>query len=479
MKHLIIPQKKKGVGEYIFCRKCNRNVSTKCFENGKKIYTCKYPERQNYKASYFVPDSGNERIVKLFETRDYNTFKKEKLLFFEKLQKMGLNAQNVHAIRQMLKAEKEGRPTKLEKVPEEPEALEIELVEEQATNVEKPMNYKRVCQLFLDYMQDIGVPDYEKKNYSKKYVEEIANYLNHFATVLQRLHRIAATFPINKIGVAEVSALHHYYENEKNHKGEKKFGNHAYNKGMLVMKKLFRYLVNELDYALKNPFEKVKEKSTTPKEVDSVSLAEFEQLLEVITPENGWAIKHDRNRSYKMNHYQPWLKQAYRLAIETGERRDGLAFMRWSNINMKTSIIRILNHKLSNMEKQEIIRKIPITKSLKKLLLEMGYEKFKATDQYLIAPEQANRKTIMDKISKSFNHFIQKAGIERELSFRHLRKTYATLMYKYFGESAGQITGQSIDNIIKNYLNKEVIMLQAKNLTLEKMETKVNNLKIA
>lgn len=479
MKHLIIPQKKKGVGEYIFCRKCNRNVSTKCFENGKKIYTCKYPERQTYKASYFVPDSDNERIVKLFETRDYNTFKKEKLLFFEKLQKMGLNAQNVQTIRQYLKAEKESKKVNPLPVPEIPEATEIQLIEEQEANMEKPMDYKRVCQLFLDYMQDIGVPDYERKNYSKKYVEEIANYLNHFAIVLQRLHRKAATFQVNQISVKEVSALHQYYETEKNKRGEKKFGNHAYNKGMLVMKKLFRYLTDELEYALKNPFEKVKEKSTTPKEVDSVSLTEFERLLKVITPENGVTIKHDRNRTYKMNHYQPWLKQAYRLAIETGERRDGLAYMRWNNINMKTSIIRILNHKLSNMEKQEIIRKIPITKSLKKLLIEMGYEKYKATDQYLIAPEQANRKTIMDKISKSFNHFIQKAGIDRDLSFRHLRKTYATLMYKYFGESAGQITGQSIDNIIKNYLNKEVIMLQAKNLTLEKMETKVNNLKIA
>ena len=389
------------------------------------------------------------------------------------MKSLNVTAENVAEIREMLKEEKRtGKILALEQrnAIAAPSANASNTTALESGTGKSYLSFKKATQLFLDYMADVGVPVYEHKNYSDKYLKEVARFLRNFAIVLKKLGHNAAHLPVSKIGVKEVSALHTFYQEELNEDGTKRFGNHSYNSGMSTIKKLFTYLIEDKNYPLQNPFDKVKQKPTVTNEIDSISLEEFEALINATTDENGWAVKHDRNRTYNMNHYQDWMRFAFRLALETGERRDGIAHMRWSDIDMPNYLIKIRNHKVSNMKKVKIMRRIPITASLMELLHDMGYEENKDSQELLIAPDHDNRKTVMDKMSKAFTHFLEKAGITKDISFKHMRKTYATLMFKYFGKHAGKITGQSIETIINHYLDKEVIMIQARELSLQQME---------
>jgi|GEM_PF-1181846 len=475
--YLKIPKRERGKGEYVYCSKCKTNVNNLCKNSGKRIHTCKFPQLHRYKAVYLVPDTGGLRLSTHFNTRDYKEFKKQAIAFFEEMDSYDITLNNYNQIKEMLRERKRQQKTKKVKAKEAKRKTIVDINRIPVKVSKKPLAYKDVVQMYLDYMSDVDVPDYKKKKYAKKYIDELSRYFTHFAIVLKRLGHNPAKFPINHIGEDEVSGLHNYFENEEKDDGSPKFGPHTYNKGMAVMRKLFRYLNDEKEYNIKDPFVGVKEKVVVKDDIKTIRMDEFKKLLSVIKPENGFAIKKDRNRTYRTNFYKDWMKDAFRLALETGERRDGIAYMTWDNVNMDAQIIRLRNHKVSNMQKREVIRKIPITVGLKNLLYEMGYNEKKDSKEFIIGNEYNTRKTVMDLISKAFDHFWKLTDIDKgdKISFKHLRKTYATLMMKHFGDDASKITGQSVDTIIKHYLDKEAIMVKARHLTLSQIESKLGS----
>lgn len=479
MRYLKIPKRAKSKGEYVYCSKCKTNIDGTCKLSNKSISTCKFPHRHIFKTSYYVPGSGNKRIMEYFKTRDYKVFKDQARAWLNRMESLNITPQNLEVIKQLLKNEKEEKKT--EELPKNLSPLSPHLVANSNSSLNqsieskweilsKGISFKKACQIFLDYMADFDVPIYNQKNYSDKYLEEISRNLTYFAVSLKEANKNPHTYPFRKIGPKEVEAFYIFLTESKDEHGNNRFGNHSYNKGMLIMKKLYEYFIKKKNYKIDNPFENVKKRKTIPQDISSMSLIEFKALINAITKENGWATKKDRNRTYRFSHYQPWLCFAFRLALETGERRDGLAYMTWENVDMENRVINVRNHKVSNMEKREIIRKIPITVSLMSLLDEMGYEANKDSMSYLIAPESKVRRTVIDKMSKAFTHYLQFVNTNKSLSFKNLRKTYATLMYKYFGNVAGTITGQNIDTIIKHYLDKETIMIQARKLSLIEIE---------
>ena len=55
---------------------------------------------------------------------------------------------------------------------------------------------------------------------------------------------------------------------------------------------------------------------------------------------------------------------------------------------------------------------IAVNQDLMEVLLKLGYEQKKHSSDYIIYPERTcNVKTLMDRISKSFTHYKQVAGI--------------------------------------------------------------------
>ena len=91
--------------------------------------------------------------------------------------------------------------------------------------------------------------------------------------------------------------------------------------------------------------------------------------------------------------------------------------------------------------------------------MENGYNEYKETDKYLLAPEKIkHRETLKNQMSKGFSHFYKQLNNGRKLTFKCLRKTYITHLALSLGLNARVITRHSGDAvIIKHYLDEKVI----------------------
>jgi hypothetical protein len=57
---------------------------------------------------------------------------------------------------------------------------------------------------------------------------------------------------------------------------------------------------------------------------------------------------------------------------------------------------------------------IPVTKALKELILENGYDLYRETDNYLLAPGKIkHRETLKNQMSKGFSHYYNQLNTGR------------------------------------------------------------------
>lgn len=221
------------------------------------------------------------------------------------------------------------------------------------------------------------------------------------------------------------------------------------------MRTLYNWAARVKDYKGSNPFNHVELRNEIKKEKNIITKEEFEKLLKIVTYENG--VESTRNK----NLFKPWLTTSFKLAIETGLRREELLTLRWSDIvflDRNKLVFRISNLKVNRIRTGEndgeYIKNIPITRSLMKFLQELGYSKKKNTHGYIIdRPEETDLKYMMDLLSRSFAHFI-KLVTNRKIEFKDLRKTYITHLTIALGHNAKLFTGHSNDAILKeSYLS--------------------------
>ena len=71
-KYLKIDSRDRRKGEFVYCGECGRNINNTCWKSGKKIYTCKFPEKHQFKVSYHVPNTKSTTITAYYDTRDYD-----------------------------------------------------------------------------------------------------------------------------------------------------------------------------------------------------------------------------------------------------------------------------------------------------------------------------------------------------------------------------------------------------------------------
>ncbi len=104
-----------------------------------------------------------------------------------------------------------------------------------------------------------------------------------------------------------------------------------------------------------------------------------------------------------------------------------------------------------------IMKHIPITKGLRKLLDELGYEANKGLEKYIIAKdERTTLRTRMEIVSKAFSHYWQFTDSGKKVLLKHLRKTYLTSLVQQFGEKATLISSHSgIEVLKKHYINDQ------------------------
>ncbi len=457
-KRLKIPKRDRGKYEYIKCGKCKQVIGETCPLSKKKIGSCKFSHRHKFHLRYYVPNSGSQYITKTFNTKDYLEFKKQAREFIESLEGAVFEEENTE--------EKLSKKVATD-VKDQNQKVSV------AKNVEPilDLSFKSLFLRYVDYLNGINVPAHKYTPKDKKTIKDYIRHIKNFKEALQLKGVEVGSMLITEIGDMEVGYYHEYLVKTKKEDGSPRFSARTYNNRMADNRAFFNYVKDVLGINVTNPFEDVKKKFVKRKNF-IVELSEFEELLKVVNKRNGEYEQSDRGKIYIRNHYRTWLKDAFKLALYTGERRDGIVLMRWNFVDLKERIITLPNYKVNRIKDVDKDRLIPITVDLYNLLKKMGASKFSETENYLICPEHENRASVKDWISKSFTHYWKLLGFNPEVSFRHLRKTYVTLIYSQFGDKTKAVTDQNVDTILEYYLNKRSIVAQAKNLSLHDLEVR-------
>ena len=422
MESLNIPKGKRIKCLYIFCNKCK----TKKRGQLKSSDSCNHPlDKQVYKAIVTIPSTKKVR-TRTFTTRDIDI-----------------------AIKETLEFEKELKERDYQKE-----------VESDIINA-KPLDLDSCIKLYLDYLENINVYDYQKKIRSDSHIQQISTYLSRFDDSLRCNNINTSTLSVRHINKNHVQMFHSYINEHF------KFKNRTYNLHMDTVSQLFNFLIEIKQYELVNYFSsKIVKRKSINSRIDSLSILEFNELMNLIKPENGVEELEMSNKMHK-NHYYPWIKDAFELGLFTGRRRDEIVNMKFSDIKeIDGSPIYIetedykynLKNNLFDKNDNKKYNYTPIIADLYQLLIKMGYNEFKGTDRYLIAPDsKKTRITIKNDISKSFTFYYSQLKTKKKISFKHLRKTYITLLNNFTNGLANSITGHSGQAIIlKNYHDQKV-----------------------
>ncbi|MGV6860993.1 MAG: hypothetical protein ACWA41_04430 [Putridiphycobacter sp.] len=426
-KPLIIDKRDKVKGLFTYCQKCQRLIDNRvCGKTKKRISTCKDTDKHMFKAIVSVPGTdGAKRRTKVFRTRDIQEATLLKQAFVNELEQA--NFQSTPALKD--------KP------------------------IQKPKLMIECMAMYIGYLNNDGVAAHKVKIRTQSHIKDIERFFRYFCLSLKENdidHTLITIYQLNEKAVA---LLHNYIIDIL------EYQNKTYNKFMGAMRQFINWLIEKQDYQLKNHFVGVTRKTEV---IDKtiVSKVEFNKLLSVVIPKNGIKIYSSKERK---NFYRSWLCHAFRLALETGLRREEFMSIKFNDIvlddNGNPAFIQIENFKVNRKNgvsgtENATMKHIPVTKGLRDLLFELGYERFKREDIYIIAKdEETSLKTRIDVVSKAFTHYWQFTGIEKKAQLKHLRKTYLTALVQQFGDKANLISSHSgMDVLKKHYVNDQELM---------------------
>jgi integrase len=414
MELLTVPKKFNRCGIKVKCLHCKWQLNGKSCHQSKgktqSLNKCDHKDQHRYNAVVSVPNGKNRRRMKILDTRNFDAAMEEMRVFKEEIKINGYHktTEKIEVV----------RPTYL--------------------------NY--VCD-YLDSLSGINTPLHLVRKVTPKHLSESKLVLERFGMVLKKAGYNVEIMQLTAINDRHVEMFYKYI------KFELKLSNTTYNKYFVIMKTFFNWSIKVKEVEMKNPFAKAKLHFHT-KEKTIIKKDEFDQLLKAITLENGGIKKPYDSRSY----YRPWLKNAYRLALQTGTRTEELAVLKWSDIielENGIKVFKIQNLKVNRIQTGEDsganIRYIPITRGLNDLLVEMGLKDMVGKEEYIISRENNySTKYVMQLLSKGFSHYIKKAAT-RKIEFKDLRKTYITKLTMALGSDAKMYTGHASNEVIKNH----------------------------
>ncbi|UII19050.1 tyrosine-type recombinase/integrase [Fulvivirga ligni] len=300
---------------------------------------------------------------------------------------------------------------------------------------------------YLDYLQDLVVEDFERKNLSQPYILEQKRFVERFKNTLESKGYLPDRmgFILSK---KEVGLFHNFLI-------EKKYSAKTYNKHIVGIRTMYNAFMKE-GYIDHNPFARVRMKYTVTNP-DIIYEEELEKLFKIIRPENGH-VQIGTTRKGKKNYYRAWLKDAILLALYTGERRDGVFLLQWRHV--EENYLKIPNFKINRKQKVEDFHYVPITEDMAEFLMTL---KRGNDDDYIIEPSHENRDTLKNQCSKSFSHFWSVAGFEKRKDFKALRKTLETRLWTMLGDKSKALKRhKNLSTTIDHYLGQEEILKELK-----------------
>lgn len=419
MELLRIPSKMKRCGVKIKCLKCKWQVSEKCQLKKSRINSCKYKDKHRFHFVVCVPNTNSDRITQISNAKTFDEAMVEYLKFKEQLK---LNSY------QKLKIDMTTKPN----------GSFVPLITE-----------------YLDCLSGVNTFSHLIRKRSKSHISESRKVIERFCMILKRLGYNINIIQLDVIRDREIGYFHEYLTNEL------KLSRTSVNKHFVIMKSFVNWVIKYKMLDVKNYFSKA-QLIFQKTEKTIITQKEFEDLIEATTYENGWGFHSGEKR----NHFKKWLPFAFRLALHTGTRMEELVNLRWCNIIELESGVQVIkidnlkvNRILTGYDKGEHLRYIPMTKSLLRLLIEMGYNEKKNTNQYILDTEVYLSKEYKIRfISRSFGHYI-KIVSKRKIQFKDLRKTYITRLSMLLGENTKMFSGHADTEVLKNhYISSKYIV---------------------
>jgi integrase len=420
-------KKTKVKGLFIFCTKCKKRITNNCGDSGKRISSCKNIDKHKYKLRVCIP--GNESAVKtkVFETRDPNQVVLDAFAYRAELESCNYM----------------------------PKIIETKTV--------TPTTLLEAMAFYIAYLNNDTPHQQEHKVRTKGHIKDVERIFIYFGDYLKTIKIDVSLLPFESLDRTVVGQLKSFLLETK------KYAPQTYNKFIQQMRIFTNRIIEEFDIIMKNPFNGFK-RLTVAKNISTISKEEFDHLLELTTLENGihTYIERKTQKTRSKQLYKPWIKDAFRLALLTGRRREEIVQMNFNGIieNAKgePKIIKVEDYKVNkskNLTKKEEVKyiEIPVIAPLKKLLFELGYEKNKGKDLFILAPnENMQRDSMKDLISKAFTHYFKQLGTGKKVKLSNLRKTYISHLYTKYGDKARIITKHSgMDVMLNHYIDQEVV----------------------
>jgi len=450
---LYIPPNKKVKGLTIYCYLCKTNITDGiCKKTGKSIKFCPNGNKHAFKIYIHVPGTKNERKTKTLETRDINEAIKQAIDFGKEVKENSLG----------IKANGNAKSFIAKKD-----------IQKQAT----PYLLIHALARYIGWLHNEGVPEHRIKVRSDDHIKDIERSFKVLAECLKNNGYNLSTLSIDDINDDVVGQIY-------SHLKIKGFANRTFNKYLSYYTSFLKWYPDEYNHPVKNWFESVERKKINPNP-EAISRDEYQELLKQITPENG-IKEYENGVKHKRNVYRPWLANGIKLGLETGRRREELINLKWNNINDSEGIkyIKVEDYKVNHIQKRNTNEEkkfiyIPVTESLQKLLNELGYEKYKNSDHYILAPElKNNRNRVMsDTLSRGFTHYYDQLNTGRKLTFKSLRKAYITNLEIFMGGgNTKAITGHSDNQVIeRNYIDKKEMAKAARGFNVFSSEEDRND----
>ena len=415
-------QKIPGANLVIYCTACNTNIYDVCRQSGLPIQQCKNGHRHRFKLYYKCPTTG-KILSKTFESRDYEEVRGQVLKILEEVE------------------QKKSHPESVNRIEKNNELLLI------------------LMSKYLVYLSGSeDVPLQHRKERSQAYVSETEYILKGFLDSTSKTNLDTQAMKATDVNNKMVGVYYNYLVNEK------EYSNRSVNKAIASLRGFYNYLIQYEEMAISNPFRNIVKKPVIPNP-QVISHDEFNKLLSVITYDNGnFQCKGEKQHR---NYFYPQLDKIFLLFLLTGRRRNEVVNMKFDNILTNESgnlnVIKVEDLKVNRIQgvTDESAKKfvyVPVSSELNELLHELGYEKYKGTDKYIIAPEDTtDRKYLADLFSRAFGHYYSLLGTGRKLSLKCLRKTYITNLSLLMGSNVKEVTGHSGDAVLKHYINPQSV----------------------
>lgn len=421
MNKLVLP-KNAHKGLKIFCKKCNK-------DNSK----CRHYDSQVYRVRIHIPGTKNSVKTKKLDTTDYNEAIIESIKFEKELNATAFTTISNVAVQDTADENSDNNDYSL---------------------ADAVIKYKQ-------YLNGESCYSHLKKDISDDYRKELLRYCRYFS---KNVHK---TKDITKLRVKDVNRDHvsKFYI-----WAEKEFKEKTLKKCMSSLKGFFAFLIDIEEIDIRNPFRTYVIKEAVGSAIETITKEEFQAVLEAVDTAD--PILQLGGKGEKKNMYRSYLKQAYKLFLLTGCRREELVDLKWNNIHSFDESVKFLyinNIKVQRIKnRKNVLRPIPITSQLMDLLVEMGYnEKYMTVDyadDFILCPKRKMElQAFMDFLSKSFTHYWKSTGIKKDYSLKNLRKTYFTWVNRVMGDDTKIVSSHSTNDVLKRfYLDPKLSSVIAK-----------------